>query len=410
MDGKSPEEAFSVDVFNRKVEGWIDRLGSIWVEGQLAQVNFKSTWTFSYLTLRDTDYDYSTSLTVLSKNFASWDVQPGDRVLVHGQPKFYHARGTFSLFVDEIRKVGVGELLLQIERLRQSLISQGLCDASRKKPLPFLPRRIGLITGKASAAERDVLEVSRRRWPEVDFRVINTQVQGSPAVEQIIQALHELDSDPSVDVIIIARGGGSVEDLLPFSHKDLAMAVVEASTPVVSAIGHEPDNPVLDNVADVRAATPTDAAKIVVPDIFAEREWLAEQQHRLSTALEICIAREQQLLSSLTSRPVLKAPHTMLDRQVEEIQLLQSRMLRTMQFLFDSEKNTLRSLESQLKHLGPYATLERGYAIVQVGNPPDEIVDSIDKVSIGNKLTVRLIDGVIDAAALAVNHNVKEKS
>ena len=264
----SAENPWPVREVNSKVKAWIERLGSVWVEGQLAQVNIKPSWRFSYLTLRDVEAEMSLQVTcdtALLQN-APAPLRDGDRVVVYGKPTFFTGRGSFSLRATEIRPVGVGELLARIERLRQQLASEGLFDASRKLPLPYLPRCIGLITGRSSAAERDVLSVAEDRWPHVNFKVINTAVQGAPAVPEVIAALEALDADPEVDVIIIARGGGSVEDLLPFSEEALQRAVSRARTPVVSAIGHEPDNPVLDNVADLRAATPTDAAKRVVPD------------------------------------------------------------------------------------------------------------------------------------------------
>lgn len=258
----SAENPWPVREVNSKVKAWIERLGSVWVEGQLAQVNMKPSWRFSYLTLRDVEAEMSLQVTcdtALLQN-APAPLRDGDRVVVYGKPTFFTGRGSFSLRATEIRPVGVGELLARIERLRQQLASEGLFDASRKLPLPYLPRCIGLITGRGSAAERDVLSVAEDRWPHVNFKVINTAVQGAPAVPEVITALEALDADPEVDVIIIARGGGSVEDLLPFSEEALQRAVSRARTPVVSAIGHEPDNPVLDNVADLRAATPTDAA------------------------------------------------------------------------------------------------------------------------------------------------------
>ena len=286
--GKSTSEApWPVRRLNAEVKGWIQRLGSVWVEGQLTQVNVKPTWKLSYLTLRDTESETSVQLTAptsLIQGLAS-PLRDGDRVVVHGRPAFYEGRGSFSLWVTELRPVGIGELLARIERLRNQLAQEGLFDPSRKKPLPYLPRRVGLITGRGSAAERDVLSVAQDRWPAVDFRVINTPVQGATAVPEIIAALRQLDDDPSVDVIIIARGGGSVEDLLPFSEEALQRAVAAAVTPVVSAIGHEPDNPVLDNVADLRAATPTDAAKRVVPDVAEERALIAEGRSRMAAAL-----------------------------------------------------------------------------------------------------------------------------
>ena len=246
----SPEQPWSVSKLNTSVKGWIERLGWLWIEGQLTQVNTKPTWRYSYLTLRDTQEQASVQLTAETSLLTGMQVplNDGDRVVVLGKPSFYPGRGTFSMRVTEIRHVGAGELLARIEALRKQLASEGLFDPARKKPLPYLPTKVGLITGRGSAAERDVVTVAQGRWPEVRFEIINTPVQGPTTVPAVIEALGVLDADPEVDVIIVARGGGSVEDLLPFSEEALQRAVAKLGTPVISAIGHEPDNPVLDNV------------------------------------------------------------------------------------------------------------------------------------------------------------------
>ena len=310
----TPETAWPVRELNSKVKGWIERLGYVWVEGQITQYKANNRWKFSYLTLRDPEIEASIQITCNTTLLTSADnpIAQGDRVVVYGKPSFYEGRGSFSLWVTEIRPVGIGAMLARIEQLRRRLATEGLFDDSRKHPLPFLPNNIGLITGRGSAAERDVLSVSQGRWPDVQFTIINTAVQGARAVPEIIAALAELDANPDVDVIIIARGGGSVEDLLPFSEEALQYAVAECRTPVVSAIGHEPDNPILDNVADLRAATPTDAAKRVVPDVLAELQQVRELRGRAAAALRGWVSREQQQLTAIRSRPV---PAATLDRR-----------------------------------------------------------------------------------------------
>ncbi|WPF66906.1 MULTISPECIES: exodeoxyribonuclease VII large subunit [unclassified Corynebacterium] len=391
---------------NAMVKGWIERLGHIWVEGQLTQVNMKPTWKLSYLTLRDTQAEASVQLTCPTSLLrdAPSPLKDGDRVVVYGKPAFYAGRGSFSLWATEIRHVGVGELLARIEHLRRALAAEGLFDASRKLPLPFLPNRVGLITGRGSAAERDVLSVARDRWPEVDFRVINTAVQGANAVPEIIEALHALDSDPEVDVIIIARGGGSVEDLLPFSEEALQRAVAAARTPVVSAIGHEPDTPVLDNVADLRAATPTDAAKRVVPDVAEQRALLAELRARSAAALRAWVRREQERLHQVRSRPVLADPATPIERRREEIQRALSTMRRDVTHLLSTEQSRVAALRAQVSALGPSATLARGYAVVQV-LPRDgseaQVVTTIEQSPPGSQLRIRVADGSITAAGMS---------
>lgn len=398
------ENPWSVSTVNTEVKGWIERLGYLWVEGQLTQINMKPSWKLSYLTLRDVNQEMSVSLTAstaLLQNLPT-PIKDGDRIVVYGKPAFYAGRGSFSLWVTEIRHVGVGELLARIENLRRALAAEGLFDASRKLPLPYLPRTIGLITGRGSAAERDVLSVARDRWPQVNFRVLNTAVQGAQAVSQVIEALEKLDADDEVDVIIIARGGGSVEDLLPFSEEALQRAVSAASTPVVSAIGHEPDSPVLDNVADLRAATPTDAAKRVVPDVAEEHALLDEARARMAQAVGQWVARERNNLDSLRSRPILADPRTPINARRDELDTALSSIRREMRHVLGQETSRVAALRGQVSALGPASTLERGYSIVQV-LPRDgdaEVVTTIDQSPPGSQLRIRVSDGSITAAGM----------
>ncbi len=400
------EAPWSVSKLNTTVKGWIEKLGWLWVEGQLAQINAKPTWKLSYLTLRDTQEQVSVQLTVNSALLQGMPtpLKEGDRVVVRGKPAFYAGRGTFSMWVTDIRHVGEGELLARIERLRKQLAAEGLFDPARKKPLPYLPQKIGLITGKASAAERDVISVAQARWPAVQFSIINTPVQGALAVPAVIKALEQLDRAPEVDVIIIARGGGSVEDLLPFSEEALQRAVAAAATPVVSAIGHEPDNPVLDNVADVRAATPTDAAKRVVPDVAQERALVTEARERMAAALRGWVQRERNGLASVRSRPVLADPLSNITRRREEIDRARGLIRRDVTYLLQKEQAEVASLRAQVAALGPSATLARGYAVVQVlprdGSGP-EVVTSIEQSPPGSQLRIRVGDGSITAAGMA---------
>lgn len=402
----SPESPWSVSKLNTSVKGWIDRLGWLWIEGQLTQVNTKPSWRFSYLTLRDTQEQASVQLTAETSLLTGMQVplKDGDRVVVLGKPSFYPGRGTFSMRVSEIRHVGAGELLARIEALRKQLASEGLFDPARKRPLPYLPTKVGLITGRGSAAERDVVTVAQGRWPEVQFEIINTPVQGPTTVPAVIEALGELDADPDVDVIIIARGGGSVEDLLPFSEEALQRAVADARTPVISAIGHEPDNPVLDNVADVRAATPTDAAKRAVPDVAQERMLIDEARGRMAAALRGWVRRERDGLASLRSRPSLADPMLAINRHREEVDRAAVSIRRDISHLLQRESQHVRGLRAQVSALGPSATLARGYAVVQVlprdGSEP-EVVTSIDQTPPGSQLRIRVGDGSITAAAMS---------
>lgn len=391
---------------NDQVKGWIERLGYLWVEGQLTQINYKPTWKLSYLTLRDVQQEKSVQLTCSSSMLHNLPtpLKDGDRVIVHGKPAFYAGRGSFSLWTTEIRHVGIGDLLARIEKLRAQLAAEGLFDPARKRPLPYLPEKIGLITGRGSAAERDVMAVARDRWPAVQFRVINTPVQGANTVPEVISALQELDADAEIDVIIIARGGGSVEDLLPFSEEALQRAVVAASTPVVSAIGHEPDSPVLDNVADLRAATPTDAAKRVVPSVAEERAIIAEARSRMAAALRGWVERERRGLDNIRSRPVLADPMTPIRARREEVERMRTSMRRELRVLLDRETRHVESLRARVSALGPSATLARGYSIVQVlpkdGSDP-EVVSSYEQSPPGAQLRIRVGDGSITAVSMA---------
>lgn len=406
MAGSTPEDPWPVRVVSEKIAEWIERLGAVWVEGQITQLNNRPN-RMSFLTLRDPSAEVSLQLTCPARVLAQAPIPitDGSRVIVHGKPDFYPGRGTFSLRVNEIRAVGEGELLARLERLKKALAAEGLLDPRLKRPLPFLPNRVGLVTGRASAAERDVLEVARSRWPEVRFEVRNTIVQGPSAVPQILAALSDLDDDPAVDVIILARGGGSVEDLLPFSEEALIRAISACRTPVVSAIGHEPDSPISDLVADLRAATPTDAAKKVVPDVAEERSRISEMRSRTARALRGWVERELSGLTSVRSRPVLAEPHQMVESREVEIAQEVQRGRREVSRLVDSETVGLGHLSARLSTLGPAATLARGYAIVQrVAGPGDAaVVSSIDDAPPGSQLRIRVTDGAISAATLGVS-------
>lgn len=384
----------------RKIADWIHRLGTIWVEGQLTQISSRPGTSTSFLTLRDPSADVSLPLTCSSALLRGMDppLTEGSRVVVHGKPTYFVGRGTLSLRVDDIRAVGIGELLARIERLRRLLQAEGLFDPARKRALPFLPRRVGLITGRASAAEHDVLTNAKLRWPAVLFEIRNVAVQGSIAVPQIMAALTELDDHDEVDAIVIARGGGSVEDLLPFSDEALCRAVAACRTPVVSAIGHEPDAPLLDHVADVRCSTPTAAGKRVVPDMAEETDRIRQLRGRARRALHGWVDRERRLLDALRSRPVLANPLGPLHEWSERIGLLRDRSRRAVQTTLNSEQHAVATTRLRLTTLGPAATLARGYAIVQrIVDGTEGVVRSINDAPPGTHLRVRLVDGAIGA-------------
>ncbi|HZY75414.1 MAG TPA: exodeoxyribonuclease VII large subunit, partial [Jatrophihabitantaceae bacterium] len=322
----TPESPWPVRVVAGKIGEWIARLGEVWVDGQVAQLTRRPGMPTQFLTLRDPDANISLSVTS-PRGVLPDDVAEGARILVRARPDFWLERGTLSLRALEIRQVGLGELLAQLERLRKLLASEGLFARERKRPLPFLPRTVGLITGRASAAERDVVENARRRLPGARFRIENVATQGPSAVPEIVAALQRLDADPEVDVVVIARGGGSVEDLLPFSNETLVRAVAGARTPVVSAIGHESDVPLLDHVADLAASTPTDAAKRIVPDLGEEQEQIAQLRRRARDCVHRRLDREAELMAGLPER-MRRVVHARLSGEGEQVEQQRDRARR----------------------------------------------------------------------------------
>ncbi|TEA03445.1 exodeoxyribonuclease VII large subunit [Mycobacteroides salmoniphilum] len=399
--GTSPENPWPVRAVATRVAKWIDRLGQVWVEGQLTQIDVRPGSKTVFMVLRDPSADMSLTVTCppdMVRN-APVKLTEGTQVVVCGKPTFYTVRGSFSLRLSEIRAVGIGELLARIERLRQLLAAEGLFDARLKRPVPFLPSRIGLITGRASAAEHDVTSVALARWPAVQFAVRNTPVQGPHAVAEIVSALQALDADPSVDVIVLARGGGSVEDLLPFSDETLCRAISACRTPIVSAVGHEPDNPLSDLVADLRAATPTDAAKRLVPDAAAEQALILDLRRRSAQALRNWVQREQRGLDQVRSRPVLADPLRMVTVRHDEISVARTALRRDMKRMVESETQRVSHLSAQLATLGPAATLARGYSVVQRVRDDGtvEVLRTVADAPAGASLRVRVSDGAVTA-------------
>ena len=399
------EAPWPVRTVARKIAAWVDRLGAVWVEGQLAQVTARPGTGTAFLVLRDPAADVSLQLTApigLVRDGGP-AVAEGNRVVVHGKPSFFLGRGTLSLRVDAIRAVGIGELLARIERLRALLAAEGLFDAARKRRLPFLPRGVGLITGRASAAERDVISNATARWPAVRFHVEHVAVQGGLAVPQLVDALAALDRDPEVDVIVLARGGGSVEDLLPFSDETLCRAVAACRTPVVSAIGHEPDTPLVDHVADLRCSTPTEAGRRVVPDVAEETARVAGLRDRARRALAGWVDREERLVAGLRHRPVLAEPLRGLDARHAEVERLRDAARAGVVRGLDRRGADVGHLAARLTTLGPAATLARGYAIVQrvpdghAAGTPLPVLRSAADAAPGTRLRVRLADGAVGA-------------
>ena len=394
----SPEQPWPVRTVAMKIAEWVSRLGEVWVEGQVTQVNRRAGAATAFLVLRDPAADISIGVTCRREVLDGIALADGARVVVRARPDYYVGRGSLSLRATDIRPVGVGELLARLERLKRLLHAEGLFAPERKRPLPFLPHSVGLVTGRASAAERDVLENARRRWPAVRFRVENVAVQGPTAVPAVVDALRRLDADPEVDVIVVARGGGSVEDLLPFSDEALCRAVAAARTPVVSAIGHEPDSPLLDLVADVRCSTPTDAGKRVVPDVAEEQSRVdglraRGRRHvsgRLDRAVDEAASARQRMRRHLVSH---------VDGAVTEAAALRDRARRCVVSRVDGAAADLAQSRARVAALSPAATLRRGYAVVQRGD--GTVVRRPSDVDGGETVRLRLAEGELGATVTA---------
>ncbi|MBF4163600.1 exodeoxyribonuclease VII large subunit [Nocardioides acrostichi] len=393
----SPQTPAPVRQIASAISGWVDRLGAVWVEGQVAQVNRRPGVGTVFMTLRDTVADISVTLTCQRTLFDSLNppLVEGASVVVHAKPSYYANRGTMSLFAREIRMVGLGELLARLEQRRQLLAAEGLFDPARKRDLPFLPERVGLVTAPNSAAERDVLENARRRWPAVTFEVVHAAMQGTRCAGEVMEALERLERNAAVDVIVVARGGGSIEDLLPFSDEGLVRVVHRLATPVVSAIGHEQDSPLLDLVADVRASTPTDAAKIVVPDVAEELAGVTWARDRLRTLAAQLVEREQHRLDMLRSRPALADPRSLVDDRLDELDRLRERARRSLGHRLDRAADEIDHVRSRARALSPLQTLRRGYAVLQ--RDDGHVVTSITEVERGAAVSIRVADGRIDA-------------
>ncbi|MGI8434370.1 MAG: exodeoxyribonuclease VII large subunit [Nocardioidaceae bacterium] len=389
----SADSPAPVRVIANALSGYVNRLGPVWVEGQVAQITRKPSTATVFLTLRDPLAEVSVSVTCPRSVFDALPVPvtEGARVVVFAKLQYYVPRGTLSLVAREIRPIGTGELLARIEQRRQLLAAEGLFAAERKRVLPFLPRRVGLVVGRDSAAERDVVDNARRRWPGVRFRLEHAAVQGHDAARQVIEALRLLDKDENVDVVIIARGGGALEDLLPFSDEALIRAVFACRTPVVSAIGHEQDQPLLDLVADARASTPTDAAKQVVPDVSDEAARCAALRGRARVVLAHQLDRERHGLASIRARPALADPHRTFDRFEHTLAELVGRCRRCLDNRLVRACDDLEHRLARVRTLSPLTTLERGYAVVLTST--GSAATSAGQVSPGEAVDVRLARG-----------------
>lgn len=395
----SSESPAPVRVVSEAIKEYVERLGPIWIEGEISELNERSGG-MAFMRLRDTSVDMSLSVMCYKNVLAAVQPLPANaRVVIHAKASWFTKNGSLTMSAKEIRQVGVGELLARLEALKGVLAAEGLFSADRKVALPKLPRKVGLICGRNTDAEKDVVENARRRWPAVEFEIREVAVQGAAAVVEVSAALRELEEMAEVDVIIITRGGGSFEDLLPFSDESLVRLAASCQTPIVSAIGHEKDSPLLDLVADYRASTPTDAAKRVVPDIEQEISDINKIRDRMYRRLLSSVEYELNQIAQLRNRPVMKDPGVMIKVRKDDLSALRDRSHRGFKALLDIEKKEIKGVIAHLRSLSPQSTMDRGYAVVQ--SDDGKIVRDATKLKVGSVLRIRAAKGEAKASVLA---------
>jgi exodeoxyribonuclease VII large subunit len=387
----SSEAPATVRVVSEAIKEYVERLGPIWIEGEISELNERSGM-MAFMRLRDPSVDMSISVMCHKSVIAAVKPLPDNaRIVMYAKPSWYTKNGSLSFSAREIRQVGVGELLARLEALKSLLASEGLFNSDRKVALPLLPKVIGLICGRNTDAEKDVVENAKRRWPSVQFEIREVTVQGAAAVTEVSAALRELEANKDVEVIIITRGGGSFEDLLPFSDEGLVRLAASCETPIVSAIGHEKDSPLLDLVADYRASTPTDAAKRVVPDIAEEIAMISAMRDRARRTLLNRLDLEATRITNFKNRPVMKDPHVLITTRAEVIAGLRDRSNRSFGASIKLAKEELKQIKARVRALSPQSTLDRGYSVVQLGD--GQIVTDPKKLKAGDELRLRLAKG-----------------
>ena len=388
----SADSPVPVRVVSEAIGDYLSRLGAVWIEGELSEVTVRPGAQMVFMRLKDTSADMSISIMCHKSVLESVQPLPQHaRVVMNSKVSWYAKNGSLSFSVKEIRQIGIGELIARLEALKELLYEEGLFETDRKKELPFLPKAVGLICGRNSDAEKDVVENAKRRWPSVRFEIREVAVQGAAAVVEVSAALKELDEHPDVDVIIITRGGGSFEDLLAFSDESLVRLAANCQTPIVSAIGHEKDAPLLDLVADWRASTPTDAGKKVVPDMDEELTKIANLRERAKRYVQGRIDFEISKIQGFMDRPSMKEPLTMISSRLEIITNLRARSFRSTNSRLWLATEEIASFTSQVRTLSPQATLERGYSVVQKAD--GRVVRNASELTKGDRLRIRLAKG-----------------
>ena len=393
----SSDAPATVRVVSEAIKEYVERLGPIWIEGEISELNERSGM-MAFMRLRDPSVDMSISVMCHKSVIAAVKPLPDNaRIVMYAKPSWYTKNGSLSFSAREIRQVGVGELLARLEALKNLLAGEGLFNSDRKVALPLLPKVIGLICGRNTDAEKDVVENAKRRWPSVQFEIREVTVQGAAAVTEVSAALRELEANKDVEVIIITRGGGSFEDLLPFSDEGLVRLAASCETPIVSAIGHEKDSPLLDLVADYRASTPTDAAKRVVPDIAEEIAMISAMRDRARRTLLNRLDLETTRITNFKNRPVMKDPHVLITTRAEVIAGLRDRSNRSFGASIKLAKEELKQIKARVRALSPQSTLDRGYSVVQLTD--GQIVTDPKKLKVGDELRLRLAKGETKATA-----------
>ena len=396
--GKDPDHPFTVQQLSERVANAVKGWGNAWVEGEIIKFQAKAGG-HAYPQLRDLATGSTISLVIFNGVLVSSgeEFKDGDRVLVSGNMDYYVARGTLSLKVSSIKKVGLGVLMAEIEARRAKIYAEGLADPSKKKKLPFLPGVIGLITAENSDAEKDVRQNILLRWPEAVIKMANVSVQGVECAPSVIAALKKMDEDPEVEVIIITRGGGGFLDLVGFSDEALVRAVAACETPVISAIGHENDRPIIDDVSDLRASTPTDAAKRVVPDVFEERRRIAESLERMKSIIGAYLGHQVTLIQQIRQHPLLKDPHAYLIQRTDDLTRALGELRDDLDYKLDKQSTELGNKKNLLRSLSPQSTLDRGYAVVR--DADGKVITDPKMAKTGTLLKLRVAKGDLDATA-----------